>query len=355
MATAKVEPIGLAKKFLACVFLVCSCPFLLAGVPALPSGASPAWTAKDLAVIVNDSDPLSISIAKYYQAKRHIPANQVIHVRFKTGIKTMSETDFKTIKQLVDQQTPAHVQGYALTWLLPYRVGCMSITTAFAVGFDRAFCAKGCNKTRHSPYFNSISARPYDDFHWRPTIILADDGFTATKALIDRGVAADHTLPTGSAYLLKTSDAARSTRALSFPDTALKFNKKFTVNYLLQDDIKNRHDVMFYFTGLKRVKNITTNHFLPGAIADHLTSAGGILRNSYQMSLLEWIRAGATGSYGTVVEPCNFPEKFPNPAVLMGHYLAGSTLIEAYWKSVAEPGQGLFVGEPLAKPFAKPN
>jgi hypothetical protein len=27
-------------------------------------------------------------------------------------------------------------------------------------------------------------------------------------------------------------------------------------------------------------------------------------------------------------------------------------LLEAYWKSVAMPGQGLFLGEPLARPFA---
>jgi hypothetical protein len=37
----------------------------------------------------------------------------------------------------------------------------------------------------------------------------------------------------------------------------------------------------------------------------------------------------------------------------MDYYLRGNSLIEAYWKSVAEPGQGIFVGEPLAKPFAK--
>lgn len=29
----------------------------------------------------------------------------------------------------------------------------------------------------------------------------------------------------------------------------------------------------------------------------------------------------------------------------------GDTLLEAYWKSVAMPGQGLFIGEPLARPF----
>ncbi|MFM9916328.1 MAG: hypothetical protein ACKVOX_11015, partial [Rhizobacter sp.] len=45
-------------------------------------------------------------------------------------------------------------------------------------------------------------------------------------------------------------------------------------------------------------------------------------------------------------------EKFPEIGVLMGHYLGGETLIEAYWKSVRMPGQGVFVGEPLARPFA---
>ena len=35
----------------------------------------------------------------------------------------------------------------------------------------------------------------------------------------------------------------------------------------------------------------------------------------------------------------------------MAHYLSGETLIEAYWKSVLMPGQGLFIGEPLARPF----
>ena len=52
-----------------------------------------------------------------------------------------------------------------------------------------------------------------------------------------------------------------------------------------------------------------------------------------------------------VVEPCNFLGKFPNVPVLLRHYLSGETLIESYWKSVEMPGQGLFIGEPLAAPF----
>ena len=315
-----------------------------------------AWTAKDLAVIVNDNDPLSVQIGDYYRRERKIPANQLIHVKFKPGAASMPVKQFIAIKSQVDKQTPAHVQGYLQTWTMPYRVGCMSITTAFAAGFDPAFCAKGCKETRHNPFYDSASNRPYTDFNWRPAMVLAAENFAEARQLIDRGKASDYSNPKSTAYLLQTSDAARSSRAGRFPEYARQFKKRLPVNYLRKNFIEGRQDVMFYFTGLSHVQKIATNHYLPGAVADHLTSGGGILKNSYQMSIMEWLRAGVTGSYGAVVEPCNFPAKFSDPGVLMQYYLNGSTLIEAYWKSVAQPGQGIFVGEPLAKPFArKPN
>ena len=70
------------------------------------------------------------------------------------------------------------------------------------------------------------------------------------------------------------------------------------------------------------------------------------------MSILRWLEAGATASYGTVVEPCNHMQKFPFPGIAMFHYALGASAIEAYWKSVAWPGEGVFIGEPLAQPFA---
>lgn len=311
-----------------------------------------AFVAKDLAIIVNDNDTLSRQIGDYYQKRRGIPSDQVIHIKLPLRKAVLTATEFKRIKQEVEEKTPKQVQAFALTWLQPFRVECMSITTAFAAGFDPAFCATGCQTTRPSPYFASEASRPYDKYGWRPTMILAANDFAEAKSLIDRGIAADFTQPTGSAYLLKTSDQARSSRALAFKAIADKFKPFWQVNYLEQDYIAGREDVMFYFTGLTHVPHIQENRYLPGAVADHLTSTGGVMSGSEQMNILEWIKAGVTGSYGTVVEPCNFPAKFPNPGVLMYHYLRGSSLIEAYWKSVAQPGQGIFIGEPLAKPFA---
>jgi uncharacterized protein (TIGR03790 family) len=80
---------------------------------------------------------------------------------------------------------------------------------------------------------------------------------------------------------------------------------------------------------------------------------GGDLLGTGQMSVLRWLQAGSTATYGTVSEPCNHWQKFPNPLVLLKHYLHGETATEAYWKSVAWPTQGLFVGEPLAAPYRR--
>jgi uncharacterized protein (TIGR03790 family) len=332
--------------------------FLLMGMAppahALPAiyRQLPALTGRDVAVIVNDNDPLSGQIARYYADKRAIPADQIIHIRFNPGLTLLSSGEFKKLKQQVDKQTPKRVQAFVLTWLKPFRVECMSITTAFAAGFNKAFCAKACVETRKSPYFASESSQPFKDLGWRPTMVLAGTNFDQVKRLIDRGIAADYTYPQGSGYLLKTDDKARNSRAVIFPGIAKKLTPFWPVHYLQQNYITGKPDILFYFTGLVRVPHIADNIYLPGAMTDHLTSSGGVLTGTEQMNILDWLAAGATASYGAVVEPCNFPVKFPHPGIAIYYYLKGNSLIEAYWKSVAEPGQGIFIGEPLAKPFA---
>jgi uncharacterized protein (TIGR03790 family) len=306
-----------------------------------------------IAVIVNAADPLSLSVGEYYARRRHIPASNVIRVSFATGAAEMSVQEFLRVKTQIDAAIPRNVQAYALTWTAPYRVGCMSITSAFAFGFDRSYCADSCTPTRFSPYFDSPSLAPAFDLHMRPAMMLAGRGLPEIKALIDRGIASDGASPRGTAYLLLTTDKARATRVLMYPAAESSGDSPIHIEILKQDVLEHRSDVMFYFTGLASVAGLDTLRFLPGAVADHLTSFGGMLTDSRQMSALKWLEAGATGSYGTVVEPCNFPQKFSDPAVVIAHYLRGETLIEAYWKSVAWPGQGVFVGEPLAAPFRR--
>ncbi len=308
--------------------------------------------ADDLAVIVNIDDGLSRAVGKYYQQRRGIPEQNIIRIRFKPGVAAIEPAEFLRLWAQVKKQTPENVQAYALTWALPYRVSCMSITTAFATGFDTRYCAaKSCNPTQLSPYFSSLSTRPYQDFKLRPTMSVAATTLSEAKALIDRGIDADSSFPEGTAYLLSTSDAPRNVRAVQFPETVDFFHPYINIKMEKSDTLRNAKDVLFYFTGVAKVADLKTLHFVPGAVADHLTSTGGFLDNNDQMSSLRWLEAGATGSYGTVVEPCNFPQKFPIPGIVIQQYLRGETLIEAYWKSVAWPGEGIFIGEPLANPY----
>jgi len=320
--------------------------------PVLTHFPQPGLDANQLGVIVNDDDPDSVAIAAYYREKRGIPVVNLIHVRFKPGRSTLSREEFVNLKRLVDRRTPKNVQAYALTWAQPYRVDCMSITSAFAFGFDPAWCANSCKPTQPSPYFNSSVTRPYAVYHMRPAMSLAGASVAEAKKLIDRGVASDGSNPAGTAYLVSTNDKNRNVRAAGYASVRALMQSVMPTDIVEANTLENKPDVMFYFTGLTQVAGIDSNRFLPGAIADHLTSAGGDLFGGGQMSSLRWLEAGATGSYGAVVEPCNFPAKFPVPGIVMAHYLQGETLIEAYWKSVQMPGQGIFIGEPLARPFA---
>ena len=325
--------------------------------PAISRAGAPVFlppaaiTADQLGVVVNDADPASVEIGAYYVAKRGIPADQVVHLSFAPNRASLGADEFRALKAQVDAAVPARVQAFALAWTEPYRVDCMSVTAAFAFGFDTAFCADTCRLTKASRYYDSDAGEPFKALGIRPAMLLASETVAETKALIDRGVRSDFTWPQGSAYLLSTSDRDRNVRAGAYAPIEQLLGSTLRIETVFADMLRDRDDVMFYFTGLSQVAALETDRFLDGAIADHLTSSGGVLVGSPQMSALAWLKAGATGSYGTAFEPCSFARKFPNPGVVIARYIVGETLIEAYWKSVQMPGQGVFVGEPLARPY----
>ena len=323
----------------------------MAWLLALVSIGARALDASALGVVINSDDPQSIATGVYYAEQRRIPPGNVIRLALGAPRETLDPASFARAKQTLDEKLPANVQALALTWTYPFRVGCMSVTSAFAMGYGERFCATGCKPTAPNSYFDARSARPWDEFRVRPTMMLAATSFENAKLLIDRGRRSDATAPAGRAYLVVTPDKARGTRARGYPALRARLGDRLPIDIESTPGIRDRYDVMFYFTGTKQVPYLDTLGFLPGALADHLTSAGGVLNGQHQMSALRWLEAGATASYGTVVEPCNFPQKFPDPFIVMSHYLDGETAVEAYWKSVVWPGQGVFIGEPLARPY----
>lgn len=314
--------------------------------------------ARELGLVINSADSYSVAVGEFYARARGLEPAQVLRVSLPVQ-RSLGGAEFALLAAQIEAHFGAGIQALALAWRQPYAVGCQSITGALALGIDAGLCERSCARTRVSPYFNSATARPWTDLRMRPSMLLAASDVEGAEALILRGIAADGSLglrgaPPVQAHFVVTRDAARSVRARLFPAPALLNSAGVEVVVGRDGAPPDAGRVLLYLTGVSQVAELERLHFVPGALADHVTSFGGRLDGgSGQTSALEWISAGATASYGTVSEPCNHVQKFPHPEALLLHYLQGSTALEAYWKSVAWPSQGVFVGEPLAAPFAR--
>lgn len=307
--------------------------------------------AARLGVLYNLDDPSSQAIALFYAARRSIPAANVLGLHLGSA-KVLTPEAFAPMRTQALDRLPTGVQSLALVWSLPYAVGCMSITSAFAAGYRAAFCVPGCGITASNPLFDSDGWLPADTVGWWPAMLIPTGDQGLARALIERGIAADRTNSRGTMYLTRTQDPARNVRAATYADTESRLANRLAIVELTTPVAREVPGVIAYFTGAAHVDELSRIHFVPGAVADHLTSTGGLPVGGNQMSAIAWLRQGATASYGSVSEPCNNLGKFPSVGVLMDHYSRGETIMEAYWKSVAMPGQGLFVGEPLARPYA---
>lgn len=332
-------------------YFVLACILLLL-FSGLATAADSTIRPAQVAVVVNVADANSLEIGQYYLKARGIPQDNLVRVNLPGSPRTLSTEQFRQLKQRIDERLKPEIQVILLVWTAPYAVECNSITAALTLGFDSKQCENTCGPGKPGAYFDSSASRP-TNYGMRLSMLMPTDSVEAAKALIDRGVLSGFRVNEASAYFLVTSDKQRNSRAGFFPKSGSIPQKKLHIYTLQADYIEHRKDIMFYQTGLASVPKLDTLEFLPGALADHLTSAGGDLLGSGQMSSLKWLEAGATASYGAVSEPCNYWQKFPNPMVLLKHYLSGETAVEAYWKSVSWPAQGVFIGEPLAAPYCR--
>jgi len=311
-------------------------------------------TADRLGVIYNIDDAKSGRLASYYAAQRGVPSRNVLGIHLPV-VDVLGPEAFTALRQEVLAELPTPVQALLLVWSRPYAVGCMSITTAFATGYSVSFCTPGCVRTTASPLFDADGWLPADTLGWFPAMLLPSDDETLAHQVISRGLESDFSAPPGILYLMKTADWNRNVRATTYQRVTLLLQNRLEVEVGTAPETGDIPEAIGYFTGTERVAELSRIRFRPGALADHLTSSGGVLDGGRQMSALRWLIQGAAASYGTVSEPCSFLEKFPNIGVLFEHYRHGETALEAYWKSVAMPGQGLFIGEPLARPYARSN
>jgi len=171
---------------------------------------------------------------------------------------------------------------------------------------------------------------------------------------LERAAAADGTRPAGTIYLMTNQDIRTTTRSAAFPATVKALEKLGVKAEIASGTLpKGRHDVAGLMTGTPSFDWAASGStILPGAICENLTSFGAIFTPSAgQTPLSEFLRAGAAGSSGTVIEPYSIQAKFPHPGIQV-HYCRGASLIEAFYQSVNSPYQLLVVGDPLCQPWA---
>jgi uncharacterized protein (TIGR03790 family) len=333
----------------------------------------------NVVVVVNQNSTNSVQLGNYYCERRGVPPQNLLRIKWSGGNTSWSRSDFETclLNPLVSVLSSRGLTNQAdyvvLSMDIPYQVragdGLNSTTAALFYGFKTDDCTTNCPEGIAGCNLPAASSNSYAAsegiFRQTPPIAAGSNSWLVTmltssnlaqaKAIIDRGVASDGTFPTQTVWLAKTSDYFRNIRYLEFDNTIFdaRVTGDFSIVRTNLDSPYGLTNLAGYLTGLAGF-NILSNAFVSGAIADSLTSYAGVLyENTGQTTLLAFLDAGASGSYGTVTEPCAYLEKFPSSQDYF-YQARGFNLAECYYQSVVNPYQGLIVGEPLAAPFARP-
>jgi uncharacterized protein (TIGR03790 family) len=105
----------------------------------------------EIAVLINDNDPQSVAVANYYQRKRGISDQNMIHLNFDQNKRHpnlmenngLDPSDFAALKEQVDASVGPDIQALAISWSKPFRIAALSyyptnysITSAFTFGID---------------------------------------------------------------------------------------------------------------------------------------------------------------------------------------------------------------------------
>ena len=351
-----------------------------AAVLAALLAAGTVWaggSGLNVIVVVNQNSTNSVQLGNDYCEQRGVPPQNLLRMTgWPGGSIEWSPADFQTcllnplLAMVTGRGLTNQAQFVLLSMDIPYRVtdgtGQNSTTAALFYGF-KTNTAPVAGIASCSLPDNSSNSYAYSELPFSQTMpntastnsflamMLTDTNLAGAEATLNRGVAAGNTYPTQTVYLAKTTDSARNVRFVEFDNSV--FENQVVGNFAVtrvDTDSTAFTNLFGLLTGLADF-SLDTNAFVCGALGDSLTSFGGdILENSGQTPSLAFLEAGASGSYGTVVEPCNWTQKFPDPVDYF-YQTRGFSVAEAYYQSVLNPFEGLLVGEPLAAPFARPG
>ncbi len=386
---------GIAIRFLAIALLVASTR------PALAGGGP-----ENVLLLVNSQSATSRGVANLYVQLRGVPASNVVSLDVPAGNKIAVE-DFRTkilmpalsamaargiggqidyivysadFPTQIDLSGDGRPEGARASSPDPFAptgsISSMTFLWQLAMTKTPNYVARNVNRYfRHPSARRSLSTQGFaawrgwsengdpqteGGMHYYLSTMLGVTGsrgntLAEIAAYLDAAARADGTHPRGTIYYVQSEDKARSGPRHGRYEAAVKELSRFGVRgEVLQGQMPvGKTDVQGAMMGVAAFDwTQSASRILPGAICDHLTSFGGRLSGrSSQTPLTAYLKHGAAGACGTVVEPLNFPEKFPHPNIHV-HYAAGCSLAEAFYQSIGWPYQVLVVGDPLCQPWA---
>jgi hypothetical protein len=363
---------------------------LVASLPAYASGG-----AENALLVIDPSNAVSLYVGNYYKNARNIPDSNVLYLtpgaaaNYQEWVNTNQAAFLATLQQrvisdhidyvVIAPSSTFFVSAPGLVADTCSPVARFSIGSVFEMSYISSEILAGGNtimlsnryyNATDSPiafdssqaYLNGIPSSAGTARRYFIAGLLGHNsaitGNTVPQILanIDRSVAVDGTRPfaSGTFYYMNTSDPNRNVRQGTYATAVASLTARGAMAAQVNGSLPPAgSSCMGIMTGVATVdvppSGITIQ---PGAFCDHLTSYAATFDIAAQTKVSHWIANGASGSAGTVEEPCNYPGKFPH-ARLHVWYAQGLTLGEAYLRSLQYvPFQGLFYGDPLTRPFA---
>ena len=380
------------------LFLLIVCGSGLWGVAYAGGGG------ENMLLVVNPNDEPSLRIANAYIAARHIPANNVLYLvppsaggggateltitdsQFFSGYLTPINNAIQS-RGLINQIDYIGTLGQSQAVGMYALTDCLSELTQFQQGltvaglFNRFFnhfsellqdptffytqtfdYSFGTNTAiHHSQALPDLCGIPETltvQFYMAGMIGYAGQYGLQTDQVIkslQRSVAADGTKPQGTIYFEDSGDV-RTIPRQPYWASVQSYMTAHGIPWIqeLGSLPVNRQDVIGAEIGVSGFIAPQGSRYLPGSWADNLTSWGGIYYtdagpNETTTSML--IQSGCAASGGTVAEPGAGQQRFTMCDIFVYSH-EGSTLGEAFYKSVCIPDLNMFHGDLLSQAFA---
>ena len=360
---------------------------------------------QNVVLIVNPDDPNSLQVANAYVELRHIPDSNIIFIPWSVNARAVTGEQFdvrmlKPVLAAVESRGISdQIDSIAFSCGFPYLVDCAGLFPGKAFEKPSRPMTSLTSATFLYQFMQGKRSEMFEawvNFYFSPTV----DGATASRAFSrSLGWTPAGTAPAGGVkYFLATSlgvthergntpsEIVESLRRSKASDGAAY---RGTIYYMQNNDVRsrvrhgqfqaavdelaaigvkgviesgaapqNKEDVAGLTTGTSHLQlRSSGSTLLPGALVDNLTSAGGKMHRGLepkpQTPISEFIRLGAAGASGAVIEPYAIPAKFPSPALHV-HYARGCSLAESFYQSIVAPYHLLIIGDPLCQPWAKP-